>query len=179
MDRLLTDIPVANLRIWSSLTPSVRITELNAANLPLATFEATLAATAQSLATIKGSALTAGTTSIIIQSNGDFFIASTLVGGGAPSKPIALCFKDQPYMLGYQAQDSDPAFGAFAITPNDGVDLATVTRGIYIGVAGSVKVTMADGTVVTFSNVPTGIFPIGAARVWATGTTATSLIGVY
>lgn len=65
-----------------------------------------------------------------------------------------------------------------AITPNDGADLAKVTRGIGVQNAGNLKVTRPDGTAVTIA-VPAGVLPIRAARVWSTGTTATGLVAFY
>lgn len=73
-----------------------------------------------------------------------------------------------------------PAVNAFAITPADGADLATVTRGIYAGGAGDLKVVTLGGDTVTFVGLAAGVIhPIRAARVFATGTTATSIVGVY
>lgn len=74
---------------------------------------------------------------------------------------------------------SDPGFDAFAVTPNDGVDLASVTRGIYVGGTGDVSLVTLGGTTVTFSAVPAGtMLPIQATRIKATGTTATLILGV-
>lgn len=75
---------------------------------------------------------------------------------------------------------NSPASAAFAITPADGADLAYVTRGIYVGVSGDLKVDMANGTTVTFVGLAAGmIHPIRAKRVYDTGTDATSIVGVY
>ena len=74
---------------------------------------------------------------------------------------------------------NDPAMDAFAITPSDSEDLPEVPRGIYIGGAGNMKVTMQAGTVATFHNLSVGTcLPIMPSRVWATDTTATNLIGL-
>lgn len=73
-----------------------------------------------------------------------------------------------------------PGQSAVAITPNDGADLARITRGIYIGGAGNIKVDMSDGTTVTFTAIAAGIIhPIAVKRVYLTGTSATGIIGVY
>lgn len=70
----------------------------------------------------------------------------------------------------------------FLITPDNGADLASVTRGISFGSAGDLKIAMIDGGTVT---IPSGalavgvIHPIRAARVYATGTTAGTLVGYY
>lgn len=65
------------------------------------------------------------------------------------------------------------------VTPSDATVL-TATKGIYIGVAGDVAVTMADGTQVTFVGLAAGlIHPLSVTKVKATGTTATSVLAVY
>lgn len=71
-----------------------------------------------------------------------------------------------------------PARDAVAVTPNDGADLANVCRALYVGVSGDIKLTTPEGTVLTFKNVPAGVFPVGAKRVWQTGTTASEIIAV-
>lgn len=77
-------------------------------------------------------------------------------------------------IVGYR----DPVFNAFAITPNDGADLATTTRGLYIGGTGDIKLTFSGGATVTLTNVAPGIWPFQAVRVFATGTTATGIVGL-
>ena len=73
-----------------------------------------------------------------------------------------------------------PARNAFAVTPHDTNDLANVTRGIYVGASGDLKVETANGNVVTFVGLAAGmIHPISCKQVYATGTTATSIMGVY
>lgn len=71
------------------------------------------------------------------------------------------------------------AYNAIAVTPNDATNLA-VTRGLYVGTGGNVKVTMAYKSVVTFTNVPDGsILPVQVTRVWADLTTASDIIALY
>lgn len=73
-----------------------------------------------------------------------------------------------------------PASNAFAITPHDTNELTYVTRGIWIGGAGNVKVTTVNGDTVTFTGALAGtIIPVRAKIVFSTGTTATSMIGIY
>lgn len=68
---------------------------------------------------------------------------------------------------------------ASAITPSDSADLAQFSV-VYVGVAGAVKVTTAQGTDVTFSGLAAGqVIPVRVRRVWATGTTASSLTAVF
>ena len=68
---------------------------------------------------------------------------------------------------------------AAAVTPSDSVDLPQFSV-IYVGGAGNVKVTTAQGSVVTFSGVNAGtVIPVRVRRVWSTGTTATLMTAVY
>jgi len=74
-----------------------------------------------------------------------------------------------------------PSPHGFSITPNDSTALASVTRGIYVGGAGDVTLTLAgDSVAVLLKAVPVGTFlPVCASYVKATGTTATQLVGLY
>lgn len=74
----------------------------------------------------------------------------------------------------------DPYSSGAAVTPNDGTDLAYVTRALWIGGAGNLKVTLLDGSAVTLNGCAAGqVVPVRAARVWATGTTATNIVALY
>jgi hypothetical protein len=65
------------------------------------------------------------------------------------------------------------------VTPSDTVDLATPSV-IYVGVSGSVKVSTVQGDAVTFVGLLAGsVIPVQVSRVWATGTTATTLLRIY
>jgi len=77
------------------------------------------------------------------------------------------------------ALKNGPAIGGIEVTPNDAADLAVVSRGLYVGVAGDIKMTMADGTTVTRKNVPVGEWPWSVQRIWATGTTAEFIVADY
>lgn len=69
---------------------------------------------------------------------------------------------------------------AVAIAPNDSTDLARVSRYIYVGGAGDVKVDMGRSGTVTLKAVPVGtMLHMAAKRVYNTGTTATFLIEFY
>lgn len=74
-----------------------------------------------------------------------------------------------------------PAEYAAAVTTSDSTVLNPVPRALYIGSGGDVTVTMAaDGTDVTFANVPTGTkLPVRVSKVKATGTTASSIVALY
>ena len=75
---------------------------------------------------------------------------------------------------------SSPGANAFAVTGNDSADLSFATRGLYVGGAGDVKLTTVGGNTVTFAAVPAGaVLPVRAARIFATGTSATNLVGLY
>ena len=71
------------------------------------------------------------------------------------------------------------AYDAATITPNDGTDIP-VTRGLYVGTGGNLRVTMAYGTDVLFPAVPSGfILPVQVKRVWATNTAASGIVALY
>lgn len=70
-----------------------------------------------------------------------------------------------------------PAFFAVAVTPGAS-PLANPARGLYVGGAGNLAVTMAGGGDVTFTGVPAGvILPIRVTHVLA-ATTATSIVAL-
>tara|TARA_R110002020_G_scaffold10961_3_gene41563 strand:+ start:4255 stop:4518 length:264 start_codon:yes stop_codon:yes gene_type:complete len=72
-----------------------------------------------------------------------------------------------------------PASHAFAIAPADGTDLVEVTRALYIGVTGSLSVTLVSGAEVTLAGVPGGSFvPLRVRQVKASGTTASAILGL-
>ena len=72
-----------------------------------------------------------------------------------------------------------PATGAAAITPHDTNELAVMSRYVYVGTTGNLKVTMRDGTTVTFTSVPAGtVLPIRAKVIWATGSTASNIVAL-
>jgi S-adenosylmethionine synthetase len=73
-----------------------------------------------------------------------------------------------------------PASRAFHVTPHDTNLCMHETRGLYLGTSGSVRVDMADGDSVTFANLAAGIIhPLRVTRVYATGTNATGIVGVW
>lgn len=74
-----------------------------------------------------------------------------------------------------------PARHAYAITPDDNNDLATVTRAIYSGNGGDVVCILCDSTTeVTLKSMGPGmILPLRVKRVKSTGTTSNiSLVGL-
>lgn len=69
--------------------------------------------------------------------------------------------------------------GAVAITPSDTSKLTNPAI-VYVGVAGNVRVLTAQGDDVTFVGVLAGVvIPVQVIQVFATSTTATSLVGIY
>jgi hypothetical protein len=79
--------------------------------------------------------------------------------------------------------NTNAASTAFSITPDDNNDLTKNARAIYVGTpgaTGSLVVQMAgDGSQVTFVGIPAGtVLPIQVSRVLATGTTASTILGL-
>ncbi|MBU2960025.1 hypothetical protein KO516_04120 [Citreicella sp. C3M06] len=74
---------------------------------------------------------------------------------------------------------NSPPYGGFDITPSDATDLSTVTRALNVGVSGDVHVTLLDDSEATLFLQAGGIFPLRVKRVWATGTSAGALVGLY
>jgi hypothetical protein len=74
-----------------------------------------------------------------------------------------------------------PASHAFAVTPNDAIDLAVVTRGLYVGTGGDLSLVLkGDGNPVSFVGVAGGsVLPLRIVRVRATGTTAADIVGLF
>ena len=71
------------------------------------------------------------------------------------------------------------AHGAASVTPSDSAEIP-ITRSLFIGTNGNIKVTMADGQEITFINLTAGtIFPIQVVKVWSTETTVTSIVALY
>ncbi len=70
-----------------------------------------------------------------------------------------------------------PAPTGVEVTPNDAVDLTNPARAIYVGVTGDMKITPPTGSAYTLVAMAAGVVhPIQAIRIWATGTTATSIV---
>ena len=69
--------------------------------------------------------------------------------------------------------------GAAAVTTSDSALLATPSV-IFVGGAGNVRVTTAQGDDVVFYGLQSGgVIPVQVIKVWATNTTATNLVRVY
>lgn len=76
----------------------------------------------------------------------------------------------------------DVSRGAFAIVTSDTALLPIQAMGLIVGSVGggtALKVQCADGSVVTFATVSAGqVIPLAIIQVFATGTTATNLVGL-
>jgi len=80
----------------------------------------------------------------------------------------------------YASGLTSPGRNAAAVTPSDVADLASTARAFYVGGAGDVKLTTANGDTVTLVGLAAGIpIPITAQRIFATGTTATSIVAIW
>ncbi len=74
-----------------------------------------------------------------------------------------------------------PAQNLVTITPSNTVDIITnsFVKAIYVGTTGDINIlAVGDTTPVLLKNVPVGILPISAQRIFATSTTATDLVGL-
>lgn len=75
---------------------------------------------------------------------------------------------------------TSPPEEAAAIVPDDAYPLGHVSRAIFVGTGGDLRVRMLKGGVVTLANVPGGAFlPLRVSQVYATGTSATHLVGLW
>ena len=80
----------------------------------------------------------------------------------------------------FRQDNFSPVSHAIAVTPHNTNELEYVTRAVYVGGAGDLKVTMQDSGTVTFVDVPVGTtLPIRAKIVFDTGTTATDIVALW
>ena len=71
-----------------------------------------------------------------------------------------------------------PASQLASVTPSDTADLLQASRALNVAASGTVRITTVQGSTATVF-VAAGIaFPVRAARVWATGTTATGIVAM-
>lgn len=74
---------------------------------------------------------------------------------------------------------STPPTAIVSIAPDDDANLDQATRALNVAGAGNVRLTTTEGMTETIY-VGAGIaFPIRATRIWATGTDATGIKGLY
>ena len=75
---------------------------------------------------------------------------------------------------------SGPVSNAAAVTVHNTTELSYVTRAVYVGAAGTLKVTMQNGTAVSFVGVVAGtVLPIRCHIIWDDGTTADSIVALW
>ncbi len=68
-----------------------------------------------------------------------------------------------------------PALDLIPVTPDDATDLPHVATAIYVETGGQLRFLTAAGADRTVAVGDMSILPVGAARVFATGTTATGI----
>lgn len=79
--------------------------------------------------------------------------------------------------MAYQGKAYDEYSHAQVVTASDSADLAAVSRGIYVGTAGNILVTLASGDTVLLYNLAAGVIhKMAVKRVWATSLTAANII---
>lgn len=74
---------------------------------------------------------------------------------------------------------TSPATDIEEITPSDVADLAYMTKSLNVATPGVVRVTTETGTISDVFIAAGLPFPLRVRRVWATGTTATGIRGLY
>lgn len=78
-------------------------------------------------------------------------------------------FDNRVLSLGGPARDIQP------VTPSDTVDLPAVAAGLYVETGGDLVMTTAADQTRTITVPDMSIVPVGAKRVFDTGTTATGI----
>lgn len=75
---------------------------------------------------------------------------------------------------------TDPVQHVLAVTKSDATVFAQFTRALYVGGGGDVAIVTPAGDSVVFVGVLAGsILPVRAYQVLSTGTSATSILGLY
>jgi hypothetical protein len=74
---------------------------------------------------------------------------------------------------------TSPFAHAEPVVPSDTVDLPFVSRALFIGTGGDIRVTTLGDTIVTFRNHPAGYMPARIVRVHASATTAADIVAVW
>jgi hypothetical protein len=83
---------------------------------------------------------------------------------------------------GVNIMQDDAGRGAFiehavSATPSDST-VYQKSAGVYVGTTGNLAVTLAGGAIVTFTNIPVGLYPISVTKVMA-ATTASGILVVW
>ncbi|MEM9342561.1 MAG: hypothetical protein AAGA87_05910 [Pseudomonadota bacterium] len=72
-----------------------------------------------------------------------------------------------------------PVSAGAPITPSDSVELSHFTRVLYVGSDGDVRVKLISGDEVTLLSAQGGaMYPLRVRQVFATGTTASNIVGM-
>lgn len=84
--------------------------------------------------------------------------------------------------MDFNAFETDPTAPVTApsgiLVPSDGANLTLPIRGFHVGGAGNVRVTAPNGVDVIYYGLQAGqTYPYCAVKLWATGTTATNIVG--
>ena len=74
---------------------------------------------------------------------------------------------------------TSPPVGIVAVIPDDGADLPQATRALNVSGTGHVRVTTVSGTTETVFVAAGIVFPVRATRIWASGTDAAGIKGLY
>lgn len=69
-----------------------------------------------------------------------------------------------------------PLSSAVEVAPDDANDLLHVSRAVFVGGGGDLRVIMLEGQTVTFAGLASGWHPIRVRRVLATGTSASAIV---
>ncbi len=72
-----------------------------------------------------------------------------------------------------------PAVGVEEITPSDATDLVHLTRALNVAQSGVVRFATEDGSISDVFIVAGIAFPLRAQRIYATGTSALGIRGLY
>jgi hypothetical protein len=73
-----------------------------------------------------------------------------------------------------------PCRHAAAVAPNDVTELTNVSRFLFVGGAGNLKVVTVGGETVTLTGVAAGtLLPLAVKQVIATLTTATNIVSLW
>jgi hypothetical protein len=81
----------------------------------------------------------------------------------------------------FQGGLQTPTRNSFVITPSDTNELPFVTRAIYVGGTGDITLRLADdtGSQIIKAVAVGSMLPLRVRQVFATGTGATLLVGLY
>lgn len=85
-----------------------------------------------------------------------------------------------PVQVGYPPTYTYTANGTLDSLFSDAVDLPAfqLYRGLYIGATGNIKFADHDGNTVGPIAVPQGVLPLRVRRIFSTGTTVSSVLGL-